>query len=213
MRSFAELVDRRGAIIANLRREVGEVRNAAAAVGQRAVNLKAQIRRRRLAIIEVRDREHDVPEREAVPFAGGAHRFEILPVALAERAVVHQRVMVVAQLGGLARGDEFLEMLIVARGAELLRVGVVWIQIDVRPFAGREFADQGADFGESGKKLRARLIAQIESIHRWMFADFSDEARHVFARGRFIDVSPVVVRHARIGDDGLQPGRVAQIVW
>src|SRR6266850_3882646 len=137
---IAELVNRRATVIPDLRREIGEIGKATTTVSECGVSLEPKVSRGRLAIIEMCDRENNIPEFQAMLFARTAHRFEIGPVVWAKRSIIHERIVVITDDARLAGGDESLEILGVVGGPELRVKGSVnsivksCFDLDVRLF-------------------------------------------------------------------------------
>jgi hypothetical protein len=96
--------------VADLRGEVGEVGDAARAVGEGGVDFETKVGARGFAEVEAADGLHDVPEGEVVLVRDGAHLVEVDEVGFVEAAALVERVVVVAEDGGFAGLDEGVEV-------------------------------------------------------------------------------------------------------
>src|SRR2546421_12527790 len=103
---MAELIYRRATIPTDGRREIGEVGQPAAAVSERRIGFEPQISRARFPIAEVGDGENYIPELDPMLLARTTDRFKVGPITLAHGAVIHERIVVVADYLRVAGGDE-----------------------------------------------------------------------------------------------------------
>src|SRR3954466_2383031 len=101
----ATLVDRSAAVIPDLRGEVGEIGEATTTVSQRCVSLEPKVDGGWLPVIKMGDRKDNVPKFEAMIFASAPNRFEVRPVAWAQRTIIHERIVVVTDDARLTSGD------------------------------------------------------------------------------------------------------------
>jgi hypothetical protein len=116
-----------------------------------------------------------------------------------------ERVVVVTEHRRLAGGDELVQVLVIVRRRQLPRLGIIGKEVDVRPRARVQFLDQVRDHGQAFEAVRRRLVAKVIPEDGGMIAHLLDRCRHVRARLGGIDVVPVVVGQAGVGDDRLEP--------
>jgi len=118
-RFVSKLINSSASIVAYRRREISKIGQAASAVGKGRIGFKAKVCRRRLTVIEMGNGQDDVPEFDPVPLASSVDGLQVGPIVAAKRAVIHERVVIVADDLRMADTDESLDVIGVIRGSKL----------------------------------------------------------------------------------------------